>query len=77
MYENDKKDTPGNEHLKRKNVCNGLSVYHFMKRLCRYELLRNLYNIARICRKYWMYNKENTELFVKKCKCSKKHVDKS
>ena len=65
MYENDKKDTPGNEHLKRKNVCNGLSVCHFMKRLCRYELLRNLYNIPRICRKYWMYNKENTELFVK------------
>ena len=44
MYENDKKDTPGNEHLKRKNVCNGLSGCHFMKRLCCYELLRNLYN---------------------------------
>ena len=77
MYENDEKDTPGNEHLKRKNVCNGLSVCYFMKRLCCYELLRNLYNIPRICREYWMYNKENTELCVKKCKCSKKHVDKS
>ena len=65
MYENDEKDTPGNEHLKRKNVCNGLSVCYFMKRLCCYELLRNLYNIPRICREYWMYNKENTELFVK------------
>ena len=65
MYENDEKDTPGNEHLKRKNVCNGLSVCYFMKRMCCYELLRNLYNIPRICREYWMYNKENTELFVK------------
>ena len=65
MYENDEKDTPVNEHLKRKNVCNGLSVCYFMKRLCCYELLRNLYNIPRICREYWMYNKENTELFVK------------
>ena len=77
MYENDKKDTPGNEHLKRKNVCNGLSVCYFMKRLCCYELLRNLYNTARICRRYWRCDKENTELSVKKCKCSKKHVDKS
>ena len=44
--QNDEKDTSGNEYLKRKNVCNGLSVCHFMKRLCCYELLRNLYNIA-------------------------------
>ena len=56
------------KYLKRKDVCNGLSVCYFMKRLCCYELLRNLYNIARICRKYWMYNNENTEFSVKKYK---------
>ena len=44
--QNNEKDTPENEYLKRKDVCNGLSVCHFMKRLCCYELLRNLYNIA-------------------------------
>ena len=41
--QNNEKDTPENEYLKRKDVCNGLSICHFMKRLCCYELLRNLY----------------------------------
>lgn len=68
IMHNNEKDTLGNEYLKRKDVCNGLSVCYFMKRLCCYELLRNLYNIARICRKYWMYNNENTEFSVKKYK---------